>query len=221
MKYNLIRTSIGIGSAGILGALAYCCAAAFVQAQAFNPISSQAGAGSTGVAVSALQRFLASDPAVYPQGLVTGYYGPLTADAVTNFQIGYALPAVGRVGPLTLAALNGLIASGQQIDVSSPVISNVSVNAAQTSATFTWTTDEMARGKVYYDRAPITGSDATQSKMEPTLGALSVADQSFGTAKSILVTGLSANTTYYYIVESTDQSGNVSVSTQGSFRTAI
>jgi peptidoglycan hydrolase-like protein with peptidoglycan-binding domain len=42
--------------------------------------------GSSGAQVSALQQFLAADPAIYPEGLVTGYFGPLTQAAVMRYQ---------------------------------------------------------------------------------------------------------------------------------------
>lgn len=38
-------------------------------------------------------------------GPVTGFFGPLTAEAVRRFQKAHGLPAVGYVGPRTLAAL--------------------------------------------------------------------------------------------------------------------
>lgn len=40
------------------------------------------GVGYTGTAVSELQRILAQDRAIYPEGLVTGYYGSLTVAAL-------------------------------------------------------------------------------------------------------------------------------------------
>lgn len=39
------------------------------------------------------------------RGPVTGFFGPLTAEAVRRFQTAHGLPAVGYVGPRTLAAL--------------------------------------------------------------------------------------------------------------------
>ncbi|MEK7509147.1 MAG: peptidoglycan-binding protein, partial [Patescibacteria group bacterium] len=42
--------------------------------------------GSSGDDVSRLQQFLALDPSVYPEGLVTGYYGALTEAAIKRFQ---------------------------------------------------------------------------------------------------------------------------------------
>ena len=49
-------------------------------------ISSTLDIGSTGGDVSTLQTYLATDVALYPQGLVTGYYGALSAAAVQRFQ---------------------------------------------------------------------------------------------------------------------------------------
>src|SRR6185436_11962914 len=62
--------------------------------------------GMSGSDVSTLQTFLALDTSIYPQGLVTGYFGPLTRAAVINFQAKNGIATVGRVGPITLVALN-------------------------------------------------------------------------------------------------------------------
>lgn len=66
--------------------------------------------GARSTDVSRLQKLLASDTSVYPEGLVTGYFGPLTRKAVENFQVKYKVakkgdPGFGTVGPLTRAAL--------------------------------------------------------------------------------------------------------------------
>ena len=58
--------------------------------------------------IAQLQLLLANDRDVYPEGTVTGYYGSLTRAAVKRFQTKNSLPAVGRVGPQTLAKLNSL-----------------------------------------------------------------------------------------------------------------
>lgn len=55
--------------------------------------------------VRRLQELLTKDSDVYPEGLVTGYFGPLTQKAVRNFQKAHDLPQAGRVGPLTRAKL--------------------------------------------------------------------------------------------------------------------
>src|SRR5579864_1581788 len=72
--------------------------------------------GQSGAQVTELQTFLATDPSVYPEGLVTGFYGPLTQAAVERFQCKYGIicsgdvssTGYGRVGPLTLAEIESL-----------------------------------------------------------------------------------------------------------------
>lgn len=66
--------------------------------------------GSRGNDVKRLQEFLKTPPAggpdIYPEGLVTGYFGPLTEAAVKRFQEKYAIESIGIVGPKTRAKLN-------------------------------------------------------------------------------------------------------------------
>jgi len=56
--------------------------------------------------VSTLQTWLATLPAVYPSGLVTGYFGVMTKAAVLRYQAMKGIAQVGQVGPQTRAALN-------------------------------------------------------------------------------------------------------------------
>jgi hypothetical protein len=58
--------------------------------------------------VERLQQLLAKDRDLYPEGLVTGYYGPMTAKAVARFQKKYGIDSVGVVGPKTRSKLNEL-----------------------------------------------------------------------------------------------------------------
>jgi hypothetical protein len=48
---------------------------------------------------------------IYPEGLVTGLFGPATASAVSRFQEQKGLPTVGRVGPATRSELNAILDS--------------------------------------------------------------------------------------------------------------
>ena len=58
--------------------------------------------------VTKLQQILARYPEVYPEGLITGYFGPATERAVVRFQKKYGLEQVGYVGPKTRTLLNSL-----------------------------------------------------------------------------------------------------------------
>jgi peptidoglycan hydrolase-like protein with peptidoglycan-binding domain len=51
--------------------------------------------------VSKLQQFLATDKTIYPEGLVTGYFGSLTEAAMKRWQAKNGIEAVGAVGPIT------------------------------------------------------------------------------------------------------------------------
>lgn len=62
--------------------------------------------GARGNDVLTVQAILAADESVYPEALVTGYYGPLTASAMKRFQKKYGIEQVGFIGPKTLKKLN-------------------------------------------------------------------------------------------------------------------
>ena len=74
--------------------------------------------GSFGDDVSRLQMFLKKFPDIYPEGLITGYYGSLTQRATERFQKKYGIVSrgtpqttgYGLVGPKTRTMLNYLLA---------------------------------------------------------------------------------------------------------------
>lgn len=68
--------------------------------------------GLTGEDVKALQTFLSQFPDIYPEGLVTGYYGALTESAVKKWQEKQGIESVGVVGPKTLARINEIFDQG-------------------------------------------------------------------------------------------------------------
>lgn len=206
---------------------------------AFSPINSQLDLGETNADVTKLQTFLASNPQVYPEGLVTGYYGPLTRSAVERFQVmqnivnsGTAVSTgFGRVGPSTLAALNQAIASGTwgsgggmtTGDVSGPQFLSLSKNIGNTSATFTWTTNENATAKMFYDTNYVRMNEGDINSVG--FGAITGqtvhgSDNQLRTTQSITLSNLQPNTVYYYTPVATDANGNVSVvGPNESFRT--
>lgn len=197
-------------------------AAAFPVAHALDvtPFTQQMQIGSQGVEVSKLQTFLAADPAIYPQGLVTGHYGPLTANAVKQFQVTYSLPIVGRVGPLTLSAMNSVISSGLPLDVSAPIISVPAVGVDHVNVTISWDTNEAAHGAVFYSTSPLALTETSRSFTQPTISGTS--QSTTGTPsvhQSVMLTGLARATTYFYVVEAIDASGNTTVTLPAVFTT--
>ena len=58
--------------------------------------------------VTKLQQILARYSEIYPEGLITGYFGVATESAVKRFQERYSLNQVGYVGPGTRKLLNSL-----------------------------------------------------------------------------------------------------------------
>jgi peptidoglycan hydrolase-like protein with peptidoglycan-binding domain len=185
-----------------------------------DTINQQLDFGMTNSDVTTLQTFLAQDSTLYPQGLVTGFFGPLTRAAVINFQARNGIDTVGRVGPITLAALNAQM-NGVSVDEGAgkinntntpqPMLSATSVTSTTNSATITWTSSTPASAKVFYSAQPSfvykTASNA--------VGAAGLSNN-----QSVTITGLQGTTTYYYTVESLDSQGNFSWSPVGnSFRT--
>lgn len=62
--------------------------------------------GMSGEDVKLLQTILAAYPDIYPEGLISGYYGRLTSQAVKKFQKKFNLEQVGNVGSKTLKKIN-------------------------------------------------------------------------------------------------------------------
>lgn len=67
--------------------------------------------GDKGDLVKILQAILASDQTVFPEGTITGTFGPLTRNAVKRFQKKNGLEQIGNVGPRTLMKLNQKLSS--------------------------------------------------------------------------------------------------------------
>ena len=94
-------------------------------------------------------------------------------------------------------------------DVDAPVLSDISVSVATTEATVTWTSDENATSQVEYG-------------LTTALGTFTPLDGAFVTDHSVTLTGLAANTTYFYQAISQDPSTNQAAAPTpaGSFTTA-
>lgn len=93
-------------------------------------------------------------------------------------------------------------------DTTPPVISSTqATNITETSATITWTTDEASDSKVDHATTP-SASSPTQAT-----------DATLTTSHTINLINLTADTTYYYTVSSTDEAGNTTISEEQSFAT--
>ncbi len=97
-------------------------------------------------------------------------------------------------------------------DTTAPSLVSIAVsNIASTTAKISWTTNESATGKVYYSSATTFNANT----------ASTVATTSLSTSHNFKLSGLTASTTYRYLVESKDAVGNVSTSFVGSFITSL
>lgn len=95
-------------------------------------------------------------------------------------------------------------------DTTRPTFSNITVSGiGSTTATIGWNTNEAATGKVYY-------GTTTPVQFETFL---SVGTTSTSTVHSLMLSGLSASTTYYYALESKDVAGNTATSSTLNFIT--
>ncbi len=191
--------------------------------------------GMSGDDIKTLQEFLATDHDVYPEGLITGYFGKLTEKAVKKLQKKLCLEEVGSIGPKTMWRINELLQEGAghsdkipQGLLTAPGIQKklcatstsatttltiTNVTAIGTGATKTqirWFTNALANSRVWYGTAtPVVTATPTAS--------VSSSDYVFNHV--IKLSGLATSTTYYYIVASTDKSGNATTSAEKLFKT--
>jgi len=89
--------------------------------------------GSKGDDVRNLQKLLAQDKTVYPEGIVSGVFGPMTEKAVKKFQAKYSLPQVGTVGPATRSILNVVASVSPSAAVQQPSVPSKSVSSSPVS----------------------------------------------------------------------------------------
>jgi len=96
------------------------------------------------------------------------------------------------------------------LDTTPPTLSSVTVaSTTQTTATITWTTNEVADSQVKYGATSSYGSQTTVTDTSPRV-----------TSHSVTVTGLTAGTTYHYQAVSKDAASNAGTSTDATFTTA-
>ncbi len=230
-----IQTSRFASHTGKLALLSVLLSAGFVsQAFAYTPITSTLDFGSTGGNVMNLQAFFKDNSSIYPEGLITGYFGGLTRAAVQRFQASYgivssgsaATTGYGRVGPTTLAKINSLIATGgwTTVDMTGPAFFNVIKSQTSSNATVSFNTNEATNARIVYSTSPVqfAEGDISSNGFGALTGNTVSSTAGLNTSHSITIPSLQSNTTYYYTVIATDAAGNVSlVGPNNSFRTGM
>ncbi len=192
-------------------------------AQSASALSTSLSAGASGSEVTELQSFLAEDVSIYPEGIISGYYGPLTVAAVQRFQCKQAIvcsgsaatTGYGRVGPATLAKINSLqgVSSVPGIpntggDAAAPFMTPETVGVSSTTAVIRWSTAEPALNSVLLGQFwPFY------------LGTAQSASSGIGMSANVIITGLQPNRTYHYVRQSVDMAGNVQWDFGGTFTT--
>ena len=94
-------------------------------------------------------------------------------------------------------------------DTTAPILSDLSVTPATTTANVSWHTNENSDSTAFWN---------TNSNVDPN-NASSTSNSSKVTNHSLTLTNLTASTTYYLMVRSRDNSGNTSTSSVISFKT--
>ena len=105
---------LNLKSIFVIGVFMFFSAVLTSQAQTTPKYTQDLYFGIKSSSVSTLQSDLSTDSAIYPEKLVTGYFGSLTQKAIQRFQVKYGIvnsgtpstTGYGRVGPKTRAKLN-------------------------------------------------------------------------------------------------------------------
>jgi hypothetical protein len=131
--------------------------------------------------------------------------GPVNAITVTGLTPGtytFRIKATNAVGDSVYSASSNSVSVSDTVP---PVISSIASSTTATTATISWNTDENATSTVEYGLTASYGFASTSAL--------------YVTSRSIVLTGLTGNTLYYFRVSSTDSSGNTATSSSRIFTT--
>lgn len=118
-----------------------------------------------------------------------------------------ATPAISA----RVCKLNIINNNDDETDKIAPVISNVSATTTATTTSIIWTTNEKSTSRVEYATTTLATASSTTV----------VTDSDLVTSHSVGLTGLTASTTYYFIVKSADAASNIASSTEAIFTTLL
>lgn len=134
----------------------------------------------------------------------TNYYKAINLSPNTTYEVG--THTVDTSGNINQTWVNDT-AKTLTPDETPPVISDVTAtDITDSSAKITWNTDEPADSLVKYGTVSRSYTNTTSNS-------------AYVTSHAIDLTGLASDTTYYYVVNSTDQSGNSAESSEYNFTT--
>ncbi len=192
--------------------------------------------GSSGDEVSRLQQFLARDASVYPEGLVTGYFGTKTVLAVQRWQVKNGILPLdatesngfGAVGPRTLAAMR-LVWCLQSSTTAAPFVppytSMQSGTAQKPSSTVSASTTVGLPTQITFT-APIASTSVRkgsilitswQSTNAPLGASVSISLGTPSGAKlAVLKSGLTSSGTFYWAVPAPSSAGSAGGACSGS-----
>lgn len=131
----------------------------------------------------------------------------LTASTTYYFRITSVDPSNNIA---TSSEQNFITAALPVVDATAPVISGVGTTIRATSTTFVWTTNEPSTSEVTF------ATSSLSSAVSPS----SVINSALVTNHSLDATGLTASTTYYFMLKSVDAASNLATTTEASFVTA-
>lgn len=164
--------------------------------------------GSRGAEVTALQTYLSGRLDLYPEGLITGYFGHLTEKAVKKLQAENGLEQVGLVGPRTRVLLNRLLKEareqGSQVKLVPQIIDVFATSTTPNHGYVFWTSNKFTTSEFWY---------STTTPVNP-ITAPKISDTSKSLSHSTNLDGLATSTTYYYMIKVFDEKGLSATSTE-------
>lgn len=139
----------------------------------------------------------------------TGLPLGLSIDSITGAITG--TPAASGTGIIIVSSIGSYVSQAVSYTIAfapdslPPILSQIASSTTQTTATLTWTTDEVATSTILYGLTSAYGI-ASSSALATT-------------SQSIVLTGLTAGTTYHFQLNSYDTTGNLATSTDLIFTT--
>jgi hypothetical protein len=112
--------------------------------------------------------------------------------------------SVDASGNATTSLQSSFVTKGLVADASAPVVSNIAVLTGTSTASVAWKTSENATSKVYYSLVSPLNIAATTTAF--------VSNATLKKDHSLSLSGLATSSSYYFAVESSDGSGNKTLS---------